>query len=168
MPKLNPAKAAEVRKAGEEGSKFTLLPVGLYVVKLMDVESKTSSKGDPMWVWTYETVRFLDGEPKNDKGEVINVSGKEIRYYTVIKETTLWDLDRVFAAYGVEPDADTDDLIGDEIVVMVEQEPITKGKSKGKMGNSISDLMSLADGEAKANDDEYESVEGGSDEEPPF
>jgi hypothetical protein len=167
MPKLNPTKAAEVKKAGEEGSKFILLPIGAYRVKLMDVESKESAKGDPMWVWTFQTVEFLDGEAKNDKGEPINVVGKEQRYWTVIKDNTLWDLDRVFAAFNCDPDTDTDELIGDEIVVQIDQSIITKGKAKGKMGNEISDFFTLEDGLAKSNED-FESVEGGSTDEPPF
>lgn len=163
MPKLNAAKAAEVKKAGEEGSKFVLLPEGLYRVKLTDVESTESAKGKPMWVWKFETVAFLGGETDSSN------KGKELWYRTVIQDNTLWDLDRVFAAFDAEPDTDTDDLCGDEIVVMVEQELITGGKSKGKMGNSITDFFTLADGEAKAKGDEYQELpSGGSDDDPGF
>lgn len=156
MPKLLPAKAAEVKKAGEEGSKFTLLPIGKFRVKLTDVESTESAKGKPMWVWKFETVEFLDGTSDGSN------KGKEVWYRTVIQDNTLWDLDRVFAAFDADPDTDTDDIVGDEIVVMIDQEMITGGKSKGKMGNSITDFFTLADGLAK-NDDEFETL--GSDDE---
>lgn len=161
MPKLLPAKAAEVKKAGEEGSKFTLLPIGKFRVKLTDVESTESRAGKPMWVWKFETVEFLDG--KSDGSN----KGKEVWYRTVIQDNTLWDLDRVFAAFDAEPDTDTDDIIGDEIVVMIDQEMITGGKSKGKMGNTITDFFNLADGLAKK-DDTFEQIDGEGDDEPPF
>lgn len=149
MPKLNSTKAAEVRKAGEEGSKFTLLPIGKYRVRLTDVESTTArpkppaKEGNPMWVWKFETVEFLDAEPNDDADLTI---GKEQWYRTVIQDNTLWDLDRVFAAFGAEPDTDTDDLVGDEIVVMIDQAVIGAGKRKGQMGNEITDFFTLADG----------------------
>lgn len=167
MPKLNSTKAQEVKKAGEEGSSRMLLPAGAYRVKLNDVDSQTSAKGKPMWVWTYTVAEFLDGNARNDKGEVINVVGKELKYWTVIQDNTLWDLDRVFAAFNAEPDTDTDELIGDEIVVQLDQEISTGGKSKGKTVNVITDFFTLEDGLAKANED-FEQIEGGSDEEPPF
>lgn len=162
MPKLNPTKAQEVKKAGEEGSKFTLLPIGKFRVKLTDVESTESRAGKPMWVWKFETVEHLDGTTDGSN------KGKELWYRTVIQDNTLWDLDRVFAAFDAEPDTDTDDIIGDEIVVMVDQEMINGGKSKGKMGNTITDFFTLADGLAK-NDDEFETIgDGDGEDEPPF
>lgn len=170
MPKLLPAKAAEVRKAGEASGtsgKFVLLPEGKWKVKLVDVESKTSSKGDPMWVWSYKAVEFLEGDgvPKNDKGETIDFSDRELKYYTVIKDTTLWDLDRVFGAFDADADTDTDELIGDEIIVAVDQQIITGGKSKGQMGNNVTDFFTL-DGGLK-HDDRAELIPAGAASEDP-
>lgn len=170
MPKLNPNKAAEVKKAGEGSTisgKYVLLPEGKWRVKLVDVESKTSSKGDPMWVWSFRTLEFLEGDhvAKNKDGEKIDFSERELKYYTVIKDTTLWDLDRVFAAFDVEPDTDTDELVGDEIVVYVDQQINTGGKSKGQMGNNVTDFFTL---EAGLKQDDYETLEGGSTEDPGF
>lgn len=171
MPKLNPTKAAEVKKAGEGNTtsgKFVLLPEGKWKVKLLDVESTTSKKGDPMWVWSYRMVEFLEGDgvAKNKDGQVIDYSEREMKYYTVIKDTTLWNLDQVFAAFEAETDVDTDDLVGDEIVVVIDQQIITQGRSKGQMGNNITDFMTLADGLAA--DDDYENLDGGSTDDPGF
>lgn len=168
MPKLNPTKAAEVKKAGEQSTtsgKYVLLPEGKWKVKLLDVESKTSSKGDPMWVWSYRAVEFLEGTPQDKDGNAIDFSERELKYYTVIKDTTLWDLDRVFAAFEVDADTDTDELIGDEIVVFIDQQIITGGKSKGQMGNNVTDFFTLTDG--VNTDDDYEDL-GGSTEDPGF
>lgn len=165
MPKLNPTKAAEVRKAGEEGSKFVLLPIGKYRVKLEDVESTTTRpkpgerEGKPMWIWKFETVSYLDGTPLDADGNKVDVVGKSTWYRTVIQDNTLWDLDRVFAAFEVEPDTDTDELVGDEIIVVIDQSVITAGKLKGKMGNEITDFLTLANG--APSEDDYESVDSG-------
>lgn len=159
MPKLNNDKAAAVKAAGEADS--LVLPEGLYKVKLTDVESKESGKGKPMWVWKFKTVELLD-DPTNKA-----VQGKEQWYFTVIQDNTLWDIDRVFASFEAEPDTDTDELIGDEIVVMISQEVATGGKRKGKMTSVISDFFTLEDGLAKVGDFE-ELPEGGSSEDPGF
>ena len=152
MPKLNSTKAAEVKKAGEEGSKFVLLPEGKYRVKLTDVEPTESRSGAAMWVWKFETVEFLENPTQE------GTQGKEIWYRTVIQDNTLWDLDRVVAAFDAEPDTDTDELVGDEIVVMVDQQVITGGKSKGKMGNNVVDFMTLTNGLAEETFEEMASA----------
>lgn len=160
MPKLSSDRAKDVRKAGQEGSKFVLLPEGRYVVKLIEVESKDSRKGDPMWVWHFETVKFLDGETTPA------TTGKTQRYHTVLTDKALWNLDKVFESFEVEPDTDTDELIGERIVVYINQELITSGKAEGKLGNNITDLFTLADGQRAA---EMELVPaGGSTEDPGF
>ncbi len=175
MPKLTSSKAAEVKKAGEEGSTFFNLPEGRYIVKLKDVEATNTKKTppDPMWVWSFEVVEFLDlpefltekglqitdpdgvVQVRNDDGEMVEKSNyfdvskimafDNLRYWTVIKNTTLWDLDRVFAAFDADPDTDTDDLHGDEVGLMVVQEYITGGKLKGKLGNSVAEFFRAQD-----------------------
>lgn len=170
MPKLNPTKAAEVKKAGEDGGKFVLLPEGKYVVRLTDVTSETARSGSPMWVWKFETTQYLEVEaPVDNEGQPINVIGKEIWYRTVIMDKTLWDLDRVFNAFGVPPETDTDELVGDEIVVMIDQQVITGGKSKGKLGNNVVDFMTLANGAAPDDLDVLiGAAAGGKDDDPGF
>ncbi len=163
MPKLNATKAAEVKAAGEAGSKFALLPEGKYRVKLIDVESATSRNGNPMWVWKFDTQDYLDGLVTDegfttvdgpDGEEQVNIRGKELWYRTTIQDKTLWDLDRVFAAFDSDPDTDTDELIGDEVIVFVDQAIITAGKSKGKIGNNITEFFTLKDGLATGDTDD--------------
>lgn len=158
MPKLNPTKAAEVKKAGEEGA-FPVFPVGLTKMKLADVTTGNSRAGDPMWTWEFRYVEYLedwkapeDAEPGSvaAKHPTERYAGKTQKYYTVLRDDLLWDLDNMFAAFDSDPDTDTDDLIGDEIVVMMDQAMIEKGQAKGQMGNNITRLYTLADGEAAA------------------
>lgn len=160
MPKLNPTKAADVKKAGETGNRFGLLEVGKYKVKLIDVESTTArSSGNPMWIWKFETTEALEPGVKDGKG-------KEIWYRTVIQDNTLWDLDRVFAAFDADPDTDTDELIGDEIVVFVDHEIIGAGKRVGQTGHVIKDFFTLAAGTPK--DDDFEELTGHATDSPEF
>lgn len=154
MPKLNPAKAAEVKKAGEEGA-FPVFPVGLTKLKLADVTTGSSRAGDPMWTWEFKYVEFLDiwtPEPGEESKPhpTERYAGKKVNYFTVLRDDLLWDLDRVFAAFDADPNIDTDDLVGDEIVVMMDQAMIEKGRSKGQMGNNITAFYTLKDGEAAA------------------
>ncbi len=154
MPKLNAAKAAEVKKAGEEGA-FPVFPVGLTKLKLVDVTTGNSRAGDPMWTWQFKYVEFLDTytpEP-GDEGKPHpseRYKDKKVNYFTVLRDDLLWDLDNVFAAFDADPDTDTDDLVGDEVVVMMDQAMIEKGRSKGQMGNNITRFFTLKDGLAAA------------------
>ena len=155
MPKLNSAKAAEVKKAGEEGA-FPVFPIGLTKLKLADVTTgSTKRTGDPMWTWNFKYVEFLDAytpEPGEEEKPhpTERYEGKKVNYFTVLRDDLLWDLDRVFAAFDADPDTDTDDLIGEEIVVMMDQQLIESGRSKGQMGNNITQFYTLKDGEAAA------------------
>jgi hypothetical protein len=158
MPKLNPTKAAEVKKAGEEGA-FPVFPIGLTRLKLTDVTTGNSRGGDPMWTWHFKYVEFLenwtapegvDPESKEAIHPTERYAGKTIKYYTVLRDDLLWDLDNMFAAFDSDPDTDTDDLIGDEIGVAMDQAMIEKGPSKGNMGNNITRLFLLKDAQAAA------------------
>jgi hypothetical protein len=154
LPKLTPARAAEVKKAGEDGA-FPVFPIGFTRVKLRDVTTGQSRAGDPMWTWEFSYVEFLDHYTP-EKGEedkphpTERWAGKTVKYYTVLRDDLLWDLDRVFAAFDADPDTDTDDLLGDEIVVMMDQAMIDKGPAKGNMGNNITRFYTLAEGIAAA------------------
>jgi hypothetical protein len=112
-----------------------------------------------MWTWEFKYVEFLDtwtapedAEPGSTaaKHPTERYAGKSQKYYTVLRDDLLWDLDNMFAAFGADPDIDTDDLVGDEIVVMMDQALIEKGQAKGQMGNNITRLYTLEDGEAAA------------------
>lgn len=158
MPKLNPTRAAEVKKAGEEGA-FPVFPVGLTKLKLQDVTTGNSRAGDPMWTWEFKYVEYLedwqapkdaDPESKDAVHPTERYAGKTIKYYTVLRDDLLWDLDNMFAAFDADPDTDTDDLLGDEIVVNMDQAMIEKGPAKGNLGNNITRLYALTDGLAAA------------------
>jgi hypothetical protein len=112
-----------------------------------------------MWTWEFKYVEFLDawtpeeGAEPGSKGATHpteRYAGKSQKYYTVLRDDLLWDLDNMFAAFDSDPDTDTDDLLGDEIVVAMDQAVIERGQAKGQMGNNITRLYSLEDGLAAA------------------
>lgn len=147
MPKLTGTKAAEVKKAGEEGA-FPLFPIGLTRLKLRDVTTGKSRGGDPQWTWDFGYVEHL--EPTDEHPDTTKYAGKSVKYWTTIKDDTLWDVDRVFAAFDAEPDTDTDELIGEEIVVAIDQSLARGGRNRGEMQSEIVKFYTLKDGLAAA------------------
>lgn len=130
MPKLsgeNATKVAETEAGG--GGSFELLPEGKYRVRLLDVESAKTAKGAPKWVWKFEVCDPAEHE------------GRWLWEHAAIQDSTLWKLRQIFDAFGVAPDTDTDDLIGDSCDVMVVQEVASQGKMKGKTVNSIDSFV---------------------------
>lgn len=158
MPRLNATKAAEVRKAGEEGA-FPLFPIGLTVLKLVDVTTGNARSGAPMWTWEFRYVEYLEdwqAEPDVDPESVHakhpneRFVDKPFKYWTTIQDSTLWDLDRVFAAFDAEPNTDTDDLLGAEIVVAFDHAIANGGRNKGEMQAEIVKFYTLKDGRKAA------------------
>lgn len=155
MPKLMDTKVNEIKVAAEKqetGGKYVVLPEGRYRVRLMDVESTRSGKGDLMWIWTYKVTAYVtgDGIPKDDRNRTIDFSEKEIKYYTVIKDSAYWDLIRVYEAFGAEVGSDTDALIGDEIIVDVIHKIQQRGRREGLPSDEVSNFYSLDKGVPKA------------------
>lgn len=103
MPKLSKANASAAKKAAAENP-FALLPDGYYKAKLVEVKGGKSSKGDHMWTWLFK------------------VEKKDLREYTVIKDTMMWKLGQIFEAFGVSADTDTEELVGKTITVEVGSE----------------------------------------------
>ncbi len=173
MPKLLMDKANEVREAAaNEGlsGKYAFLPEGRYRFKLMDVQDGQSKKGDRMWTWEFRVVSYVsgDGIPRwEDK--VVDISEREFRYYTVIKDNTLWDLARIFDAFKADPGTDTAELIGEEVIVDIRHVVQDRSRRKDKLSEEIGDFYTLEDGVPKA--ETYEKIDpanGKASDEPPF
>src|SRR5690606_16853317 len=103
MPKLNKQTAAAVTEAAEN-SDFEPMPAGRYIFKLVDVESKDGQRA-PYWSWQYEC---------NEEPYV----GRKVWDNTSLSEKAAWRLGKVFAAFEVPADTDTDELIGREVALM--------------------------------------------------
>lgn len=132
MPKLNPNLASEVKTAGES-SGFTPLEEGRYRIRLVEVAAKNAaSSGNPMWTWKLEVLGLEDGTEK--------YKGRNLWVNTVLTDKALWKVAEVFAAFGVDTDTDTDELLGCTAVAVVIQRMITQGQRAGQIGNDVSRL----------------------------
>ena len=98
------------------GNTFTIIEPGRYPARVVDIEEKESSTGNPMLVWSWE----LEGG---------DYSGQEIRSFTSLQDHALFGLKQHLEAFGIsgEVDIDTDKLIGKTAVLT-----IVKAKTRSK------------------------------------
>jgi len=98
------------------GSSFTIIEPGRYPARVVDIEEKESSTGNPMLVWSWE----LEGG---------DYSGREIRSFTSLQDHALFGLKQHLEAFGIsgEVDIDTDRLIGRTAMLT-----ITKTKTRSR------------------------------------
>jgi len=83
------------------GNTFTIIEPGRYPARVVDIEEKESSTGNPMLAWSWE----LEGG---------DYSGREIMSFTSLQDHALFGLKEHLEAFGIsgEVDIDTDKLIG--------------------------------------------------------
>lgn len=142
MAKLNKNLAKQANEKASDWDGTGVVPAGVYLCKLQNVDSTKSGPSGPYWVWTYETVG-VGKEP----------TGKRFWDNTSLSEKAIGRLGKVFAAFGVSTDADTDDLIGDLVAVEVKIATIAKGDNAGGQRNEV---VSLHPADSHALFDEYE------------
>ena len=98
------------------GNTFTIIEPGRYPARVVDIEEKESSTGNPMLAWSWE----LEGG---------DYSGREIMSFTSLQDHALFGLKEHLEAFGIsgEVDLDTDKLIGKTAMLT-----ITKTKTRSK------------------------------------
>lgn len=126
MPKLSSKKADEIGASGDGG--FEPLPEDLYTAKLQAVEAKESAAGNVYWRWEY---RISDGDFK----------GRLLWDNTSLSDAAAWRLKKVFDAFGVPLDTDTDELLGRTVQLSVSQRVIEKGNRAGEIGNNVESIL---------------------------
>ncbi len=99
------------------GNSFTIIEPGRYPARVVDIEEKESSTGNPMLVWSWE-LEGVDGHV-----------GQEIKSFTSLQDHALFGLKQHLEAFGIsgEVDLDTDKLIGKTAVLT-----IAKAKTRSK------------------------------------
>ena len=144
MPKLDRETAKAVHEA--EGSAYTLLDEDEYLVKLdkVAIADKPDKNGNTYWIWTFTVI---SGQMTGDK-----FKGKQLGTNTGFSENQLWFAKMVFDAFEVNPNVDTDTLLGKEVKALVGQREIQQGRNKGKMSNDVQTLLP-ASASAEADDD---------------
>lgn len=128
MPKLTREFARHTEQAAgdwnDEAPYHQALEPGWYLCRLLEVEQK-DGRVAPYWGWKYETVegqRFLWDN-------------------TSLSEKAIGRLGKVFEAFGVPADTDTDELVGKLVNIAVGVETIAFGKRQGQIGNTVLGLM---------------------------
>ena len=141
MPKLNAKTAKAVEKT--EGGTFAPVDPGIYHIRLRDVTAKPGPKG-VYWAWEFESV-----EPDVRGRFWVNTSLSDAAHFK-LKET--------FEAFGVEPNTDTDELLGKVVRGQVTITTIQKGPRTGELTNSLDKLLppnddfEVADSDAAVSD----------------
>lgn len=135
MPKL-PSQAATAAKEAAQGSSREALAEGTYEARLTSVIAKNAaSSGNPMWVWEFEVV----DEP---------YVGRKLWVNTVLTEKAMWKVGEMFAAFRVDTDTDTDELIGETCLLQVSQRKIEQGARAGQIGNNVDVALPVDGGES--------------------
>lgn len=124
MPKLNKAQAKLVDEA--EAMDFPLLDVGDYMASLNSVESRQGQAGE-YWVWEFAVSGDEEG---NDLANPIKLWEN-----TSLSEKAAFRLKAMFEAFQVPPDTDTDEILGEWVIVSVGQEVQKQGANAGKLRN---------------------------------
>lgn len=128
MPKLNKSQAAQVEES-EAASGGFLLPEGRYAARLESVEEKEGNEY-PYWVWQFEHLH-------NEEG--VEQPGKQWNN-TSLSPKSAGFLKASFEAFGYTSDSDTDEMLGEWVVLHLVQEPIARGPRAGELRNSVARL----------------------------
>ena len=130
-----------------EGGARVLVDEDQYRLKLTKVivSPKPDRNGNSYWVWSWDIV---SGQTTGDK-----FKGKSIRCNTGFTEDQAFFPKMIFDAFGAKPNADTDTLLGNEVLAIVGQREITTGPRKGQITNDITTVMSLDS--ASEDDDDW-------------
>lgn len=128
MPKLTKKQAQEVEKAEAMGGGFLLEP-GRYAARLRSVTVRDGEEF-PYWIWEFEAIHNEDGDPK--PGRQWNNTSLSPKSRGFMKAT--------FEAFGYSADSDTDEMIGEWVVLYIDQETQTQGKNAGRQRNTVTRL----------------------------
>lgn len=128
MPKLAKKTAEQVEKATAAGGGY-LLEEGRYAARLAQVTEKDGDQF-PYWVWEFQDLHDEDG--KKVPGKMWN--------NTSLSPKSLGFLKATFEAFGYTSDSDTEEMVGEWVVLYLVQEPIARGPKAGQLRNSVQSL----------------------------
>lgn len=126
MPKLPKDKARQV--AETESSGFSALDEGRYLAALSDVKVMPGGENGPYWSWEFKDLINTETGRKAPGRQWVNTS---------LSDKAAWKMKEVFDAFGYTTDSDTDEMIGEKVVLVISQNIIERGKRKGETGNNV-------------------------------
>lgn len=173
MPKLNTKDRKKVQKAEAVSGEFEPLTPGKYVASLSEVEVRTSQNGNPMWNITYTDLQTMDGEsvsgrqwytlmlPQDKMPEDYKPSDNALKRakgdvaaaWDNYQEFVAGRIKSWFEAHGYDVDSDTDELIGEQVILQIGVETINRGERAGQRTNRVNAVLPLGDHEVEGDDD---------------
>lgn len=170
MPKLNAKLKKKVEKAEAVTGEFEPLKAGKYIGTLSEVEAKNSAAGNPMWVAEFTDLENLDGDtqpgrqwynlnlPTSDTPPDYYEKGEEkwVQYQRMCEGR----LKAFFEAFGYTVDTDTDEMVGEQCVLIIGVRTIKTGERAGERTNSVNgvaplDSVTRSTGDDDEDDDEF-------------
>lgn len=155
MPKLASALQSQVESAPSAGDGFAPLAPGKYVATLKNVDAKTSNAGNPMWVAEFEDLLDLDGNKQPGRQWYnLNLPTSETPPEGYTKGEEKWQqyqrlcagrIKDFFQAFGYTPDSDTEEMIGERVMIRLSVRTIQSGARAGQETNSIEAVLPLDD-----------------------
>jgi hypothetical protein len=138
VPKLSKKQAKEIERAeawGVGGGGY-LLPEGRYAARLKAVGTGTGPAGT-YWSFEYSKLHNEEGEEQRGR-QWENVS---------LSDKARGKMKSVFDAFGYSTDSDTDEMIGEWVVLHLVQEVQSQGKRAGQTVNRIVGVTAFDDAE---------------------
>lgn len=172
MPKLAAKVRKNVEKAEAVSGGFELLKPGKYVAELSGVEAKLSNAGNPVWSAEFNEIHALDGERQPGR-QWYNLNLPQDKMPDDYKPgpnskkspEDAWEsyqalcngrLKAFFEAFGFSVDSDTDEMIGERVVLQIGVRTIQNGPKKGEDTNTVNGVFAL-------DTVDFEGVDGGDD-----
>lgn len=140
MPQLDPntqQRAEEAKPWGDEPMGGGLLPEGWYIAELIDVEDKGGD--NRRWDWTFSRLREYD-LPNRKVGE--SRAGR-CWWTTTDTPESVGKINATFAAFDAPLTEDTNNLLGEEVLVYLAIEIARKGKRQGEERNAMTAIKAI-------------------------
>ena len=142
MAKLDAKTAKAVDKTDAAGGGFEPIPEGDYYATLTNVDPTREGPAGPYWSWEFTLV------PESE------YPGRKFWTNTSLGESSRPFFKRMFDAFGVPANTDTDDLQGQPVKLHIKEIIIRAGTRAGEPGNEIA-LVSPYDGPPRKEGDDF-------------
>lgn len=161
MAKLAVKDRKKAAKAEAVGGGFEPIPAGKYVASLSEVEAKDSQAGNPLWNITYVDIEDMDGESvpgrqwftlmmlqdempstyKPSASALKKADGDVEVAWANYQEFVAGRIKGWFEAHGYDLTTDTEEMIGEKVILQIGIETIQSGPKKGEKTNRVNAVL---------------------------
>lgn len=170
MAKLAAKDRKKVKAAEAVTGEFTPMPAGRYVATLSEVEERTSKAGNKYWNCTFTDIENMEGEtqpgrlwytvmlpidkmPDDYKPGPKSKAATREEAWETYQALTAGKIKAFFEAFGYSEDSDTDEMLGEQVILQVGIETIQQGERTGQKTNRVNAIRPLGDHVAGGDDD---------------